>query len=178
MILFRNHFFFDPAYAILRRDRFRDGGGLLVLIKKNLKLIKSESSVNFEAIKCEFSAFGSIVNILFVYKPPSTNNKDFLDFLESFILSTNTNDRFLIIGDLNMDHITGDNRFSEFLDNFNLKTLTDQPTRIGVKNQFNGEINVKLSMIDHIIHQNDLKPTSQIVGCPFSDHKFLLGAFN
>lgn len=84
-----NSFFYDNSYTTLRRDRLRDGGGLLVLIKKNLKILKTEISSEFEAIKCEFSAYGNQVNILFCYKPPSTNNKEFLEFLENFILSIN-----------------------------------------------------------------------------------------
>ena len=105
-----------------------------------------------------------MVNILFTYKPPSLNNKDFLDFLENFVLSVNTNDRYLIIGDLNMDPVIGDPRFSSFLENFNLKTVTNEPTRIGVKLKKSGETAVKLSQIDHIIHRDDQSPRSQVIG--------------
>ena len=77
-----------------------------------------------------------------------------------------------------MDPILGDPRFSSFLENFNLRTVTNEPTRIGVKSNKSGDITVKPSQIDHIIHQDGLDPSSEIIGCPFSDHKFLVASFN
>lgn len=40
-------FFSSSFYTILRRDRLRDGGGIMVLIRKSLKICKSEISKNF-----------------------------------------------------------------------------------------------------------------------------------
>ena len=68
-----------------------------MLIKKKLKIARTEISKNFEGISVNLLSGGKNVNILFTYKPPSVKNKDFLDFVENFILSNNTNDRFLIV---------------------------------------------------------------------------------
>ncbi|RNA26201.1 reverse transcriptase [Brachionus plicatilis] len=120
-------FFSHPNYRNLRRDRLKDGGGVMVLVKKNIRVIKTEISLNFEGIIVALMAKRQQINVLCCYKPPSLRNKDFLDFLEHFIFSINTNDRFLIIGDLNLDPM-----FSNFLENFSLKTVTKDPTRIGI----------------------------------------------
>ena len=42
-------FFSNSNYTILRRDRLRDGGGIMVLLKKSLKICKSEISKNFNS---------------------------------------------------------------------------------------------------------------------------------
>ncbi|CAF1036748.1 unnamed protein product [Brachionus calyciflorus] len=150
----------------------------MVLIKKSLKISRSEISKNFEGISVSLVSEGKNVNILFTYKPPSLKNKDFLEFLENFILSSNTNDRFLIVGDLNMDLSDEDSTFRSFLKNFDIKSVTKEPTRIAIKSNKKGENNVKISKIDYIICQNDLEPNSEVFGCPYSDHKFLVASFD
>lgn len=82
----------------------------MVFVRKNLKVIKMEVSKDFEGISVGISARVALVNILFIYNPPIINNKDFLDFLENLIFTINTNDRFLIVGDLKMDPYMGDPR--------------------------------------------------------------------
>ena len=171
-------FLSDPNYIVLRRDRFRDGGGIIVLIKKNIKIVKTEISKNFEGISVGLFSGGKKVNILFSYKPPSLKNREYLDFVENFILSNNTNDHFLIVGDLNMDPSDEDSYFSSFLKNFNLISVTKEATRIGINSNKKGDTKVKISKIDHIICKDDLDPKSEVFGCPYSDHKFLVASFN
>ena len=159
-------FFEYPKYTIIRRDRLRDGGGIMVLIKKNLKILKTEIFQHFEGILVSLLSKGKNINILFSYKPPTLKDKDFLEFLENYILSINTNEYFLIVGDLNMDHSDADSCFSNFLKNFSIKTVTNEATRIGLRCCKKGETNVKMSKIDHIICQEELDPKSEVFGCP------------
>ncbi|CAF1009409.1 unnamed protein product [Brachionus calyciflorus] len=43
-----------------------------------------------------------------------------------------------------------------------MKSVTKEPTRIGIKSNRKGETNIKLSQIDHIICQDDLDPKSEV----------------
>jgi hypothetical protein len=176
--LIPSSFFTHPSYSVIRRDRLRNGGGILIFVKKNLKVVRSTILKDFEGINVCLASKGKTVNVLFSYKPPSFKNDEYLDLLESFILSVNNNERVLIVGDLNMDPLAGDPRFLSFLNNFSLKTVTDKPTRIGVKSIQNGDTVLKLSRIDHIIYQEGLPVCSDVIGCPYSDHKFLVAAFD
>jgi len=77
-----------------------------------------------------------------------------------------------------LDTSDEDSYFSSFLKNFNLITVTKEATRIGIKSNKKGDTNVKISKLDHIICQDDLEPISEVFGCPYSDHKFLVASFN
>jgi hypothetical protein len=121
------------------------------------------------------------INFLFTYKPPKVKNNEFLCLLENFIFSVNTNEKFFIIGDLNIELLDRD--FKEFLQQFHLKSVTSEPTRIGVKISSSGETRVNLGKIDHILFQvqpdfQEEKAKAEVIGCPFSDHKFLVAAFD
>ncbi|CAF0907881.1 unnamed protein product [Brachionus calyciflorus] len=77
-----------------------------------------------------------------------------------------------------MDPSDEDSYFSLFLKSFNIKSVTKELTRIGIKSGRKGDTNVKITKIDHIIYQDDLDPKSQVFGCPYSGHKFLVASFN
>ena len=64
-----------------------------------------------------------------------------------------------------MDPSDTDSYFSSFLKDFDIKSVTKEPTRIGVRSNKKGETNVKISKLDHIICQNDLDPISEVFGC-------------
>ncbi|RNA15163.1 hypothetical protein BpHYR1_043981 [Brachionus plicatilis] len=101
-------YFSDPYFTIKRKDRARDGGAALFMMRLKLFQLKFKQKM----------------------KPPSLNNLLFLNNLEQFIITSNTNNRLVIVGDLNMVHVDSDTRFLDFLNNYNLRSITYEPTRI------------------------------------------------
>ena len=146
-----NNFFWSEQYRIIRRDKVKNGGGVLVLIKKNIVIVSSQNSTDFEAIALKIKCNESECNVLCCYKSPNQNSKEFLEFIENYLLSINMTDPFFVVGDLNLD-IIRDQPFAEFLDNFNLRTLCSNPTRIRIKNN-NA---VTMSTIDHILTKKNV----------------------
>ena len=83
-----NSFFLSKHYRILRRDRVKNGGGIMVLIKNNIVVISSQIAVEFEAISLKLNCNNTECNVLCVYKPPTQKNSDFLDFLDRYLKAT------------------------------------------------------------------------------------------
>ena len=75
-------FFLNSNYITKRKDRNRVGGGLLVLIKMNLKILNCIFFDNTVAISIELQSNNENIIFLFSYKPLSTDNLLFISFLE------------------------------------------------------------------------------------------------
>ena len=92
-----------PFYSVVRRHRTRNGGGLLIYYKLNIKLSKIEIDARYELISFKLSLKqNSYCSFLMGYRPPNDAQDDFLDNLEMKILSYNLDtDKLFILGDLN-----------------------------------------------------------------------------
>ena len=179
------------AYNIHRRDRDycdsigfgRHGGGLLVYSKKYLKCSISIAR-NFEALKLKLTINKQIINFLACYKSPSIHNKDCIQFLESFISTEDPAEPLFIIGDLNMDTSREkENELNHFIKDNNYTNIVNKPTRIRTcfyKKKPNNKDKIKntsSTLIDVVIHNGLLDTKSDVIGCPFSDHKFVVASF-
>ncbi len=178
----------DPAscyshncYSQLRLDRpeGRGGGGELVFIKKDYKIVTTHTLPDCEAIYFQLRAKQQLINFISAYKTPS--NKDssgYLQNIENQMFLFNNDDPFFLVGDLNLDLLSKDgNVLKEFLISNDLKNFVHSPTRIAtVKKERNGTEIFKTSktLIDVIIHNQEAIKATKVISCPFSDHSFVL----
>ena len=175
-------FFANPNYKIIRHDRNKAGGGIIVFIRQEYKVIKTVLLNNIEAIYYQLLINSTTVNFISCYKAPVINDISFLDSLEDFIYTLNLDDDLVIIGDLNMNLLEERNLNSnliEFLFNNNLKQLVTEPTRICSKYyERSNNFSCSKSLIDVVIHNNNLVQDTQSIHCPFSDHNFIVGTLD
>lgn len=155
------------------------GGGILVYIRNGYTIIKQKTLDNIEAIYFQIKVKNNVINFISCYKAPNINDIIFLDELEDFIFTLNLDSDLIMLGDLNMNLLEEkecNNNLLEFLFNNNLKQFVTEPTRICTKyyERLNEYI-TSTSLIDVIIHNNELIKDVKNIGCPFSDHHFILG---
>ena len=97
--------FENTFYHMLRRDRPKNGGGgIMVFIKKSLKIKKVKIDKDFEIISLIFSPNkNKDVSLISCYRPPHLENEDpFLLKLEKIVIEMTTiSSETIILGDLN-----------------------------------------------------------------------------
>ena len=76
-------FFRHPNYNSTRRDRNGNGGGVLIFIKNNYIVTKTEIGLDFETIFAQLKIENSLYNFISGYKPPSESDKLFVEHLEN-----------------------------------------------------------------------------------------------
>jgi len=122
--------FLHNDYDLIRRDRTASGGGIMIYVKKCYKIIEQVASTDFELIYFKIIINGISYKFISAYKPPDVGDNDFIEHLDTFIHSNNSNSNWFIIGDLNCDLLSdkGD-RLKEFLNNNGFKNFVNAPTR-------------------------------------------------
>ena len=70
-----------PEYQSIRRDSesINIGGGVLALVRKDLKIIKTTNLNKIEAIYLQVMISKQIFNIIACYKPPNQDDEYFLN---------------------------------------------------------------------------------------------------
>ena len=119
-----------------------------------------------------------MVNFLSSYKSPSTKDSEYLAKLEDFILTLDPAEPIFIIGDLNMDLRSDEGiELKNFLINNDLKNFVNTHTRIErrfyIKRQ---KWIVSKTLIDVVIHNQNKIIETAVIGCPFSDHCFVISS--
>ena len=67
----------------------------------------------------------------------------------------------------------------EFMSLMNLTNNVDEPTRIAFyKNKVNKTVRTTKTNIDNVITNGDYVKSTQVLGCPFSDHMFVIAKLN
>jgi hypothetical protein len=188
-----NSFYQNNYYDIIRRDRYfnedligKKGGGIVIFIKKHYK-IKFIKSLDMEFINLNLTIGALSFNFISAYKSPKTNNFQFLDALEKYMLSIDLNQPLFIIGDLNLDLLKDKNGcysnkngelLQQFIDNYNLINFINSPTRSATyKSKKDNSVRITNTLIDVLLHNSNLIDSTVVVDCPFSDHKFILASF-
>jgi len=170
-------FIIHNNYKLIRRDRElggRHGGGVLIAIRKEYRIISTFKHSDIELIHIIFSNGQHQCNLINCYRPP--NNKmqidDFIRHLENFLLSIDLSIPLFITGDLNFNLLSpiSGKPLSTFMDNYSFKNFVNKPTRVHNNN--------KDTLIDVILHNSDMVRETDIIGCPFSDHKLVIAALN
>ena len=137
-----------PGYhEPLRRDRNRNGGGVLVYIAQNLIFCQKEhlQSDNFEHIWVDLRIRNDTFAINALYRPPNETNESHIKFLNTASdilqkLSNYNSSQKLIASDLNfgncyckfptLEHKPLDSAASDLFSSFGFIQLIDIPTRI------------------------------------------------
>jgi hypothetical protein len=183
------NYFSHPSFNLLRRDKTRREGGLVVLINKNLKIIDrnlgSYSKLNLEFIYFKLLINNKRINFVVCYKPPHQNDREFLDELEELLFGFDLTENLVVIGDLNLDLLPGnENRnLVGFLNEYNLENHVRGPTHSTCR-YFKelDRIIVSESMIDLVLHNGNLIDNVKCIDCPFSPslsgHKFVVANFS
>ena len=101
---------------------------------------------------------------------------DFCNDLEDLIYSFKCTDPMIIVGDLNMDLLVkNNNQLEKFIKNNNLCNYVNEPTRNAtVYHEKEFKISTSSTLIDVVIHNNDLINNCNVIDCPFSDHRFVM----
>ena len=67
----------------------------------------------------------------------------------------------------------------DFLTNHQLNNFITEPTRVRTKFMTNSNSEKNSStLIDVLVHNKNLVTDTRVIDCPFSDHKFIVGAIN
>ena len=171
-------------YSLYRRDRnFHSGlgfgshgGGLIVYIKKNL-VHKVEICNNVEALHLTVVIRNTNAHFLICYKSPRLDNAEYLEFLDQAISCFDPNDPLFVIGDLNMDLNSEIGLpLTEFMRDLSLSNSVTSSTRIQTRSYANNRTSTSSTLLDVILHNQNLISSTIVSDCPFSDHKFVSAA--
>lgn len=153
-------------YSILRRDRLKGGGGIIIFYKNCYKISSILIDDNFETISFTLEINKLKYHFISSYNPHFENRLEHIEHLSSLLLKLRSDVRIVLVGDFNQDLLSwrGDD-FISFINDFNFSNLVEKPTH----NQQNS-----LSMIDLLCVNNlDLCERVDILDCPFSNHFFI-----
>ena len=95
-----------PDFFLIRRNRTMSGGGILIYIRKSYKILDLFISTEFELISFKLKIGKVFKNFIFSYKPPSTKDDEFLEYLDTRVKAMDMNNELFIGGDLNMDWLS------------------------------------------------------------------------
>ena len=175
-----NSWYINKKYKCYRLDRDdKGGGGELVFLKKEY-IVKKIEYTDFETIYFQLFVDSQLINMLLSYKSPSTDNNAYLEKLENFLLLLDPREPLFIFGDLNMDLRSSKGiDLLNFLIRNDLKNFVNEHTRVcrsyyKEKKKFQ----TSKSLIDVCISNQNKVTDIKVIGCPFSDHKFLVAALD
>lgn len=150
----------------------KKGGGAAIFIKNCIHFQILDTS-NFCEEGC-LEAAGIVIKInnenytiICIYRPPTSNVNIFLNKLSELVDSLNLKSNCVLMGDFNIDVLVqSDHKFKllNFLNEFNLKYLVNQPTRVTQFSQ---------SSLDNIIINNKLflkNVKTKVIVTSVSDH--------
>jgi transcription elongation factor Elf1 len=172
------HSFYKPVnYNIIRRDRTRYGGGVMVLYKKSINLISSYCLDYLEIIHLKLNLNSIETNFLCCYNPNYNQRIEFISRLETYLFGIDLSSPIFIIGDLNID-LQSNSKTSEinvFSKILGFHNEVKQPTRSVMRRSRKNHSSFIdcSSLIDVVLHNSDLECSTSLIGCPFSDHKFV-----
>ena len=182
-------FFVNNKYKMVRRDRTGRGGGILILLRNEYTLVSCVSDPIYELLTLQVTVDHQNCNFVCCYKSLSINTDKFINYLDSHLLSIDLSKPLFIIGDLNFDLLTDSGRpLQGLMENYDLNNAVQKPTRIAhrIKNRENkkllkshGTAHTKTyssTLLDVILHNGDTIAYSDVIGCPFSDHKFVVAS--
>lgn len=127
-----------PNYVIIRKDRQTRGGGVAILLKKELSFEILPEVIGVEAIFCKLLFTSRPVFVGCVYRSPSSD-KDSLQALHTYMHRYVLGARLILLGDFNLPDINWrtmqhnsacTDALIDIMLTFNLSQIVKQPTRI------------------------------------------------
>ena len=176
-------------YTLHRRDRNfssgaefgRHGGGLLIFIRKFF-IHSVELCNKFESMHLCVTHHNRTTHFIVCYKSPGINNNEFLEFLDLKVSDINPDDPLFIIGDLNMDLNSHHGKLlQDFMADFVLTNFVKESTRVQSRlsrKNSSSRFCESSTLLDVILHNDILITETLVVGCPFSDHKFVAASIS
>ena len=157
-------------YNLFRCDRITRGGGLCIFIKNPLKALLIDSTNTIEQLWLNINTKNESIAFGVVYKPPSMENKLFLDQFEGTLSLLFTKyDEVMCTGDFNINILDIENvhvnNLLSVLEQFNLRQIIEEPTRITES---------KSTLIDLVIVTNEERIVEKaVLDCDISDHQMV-----
>lgn len=93
-----------PNYTIIRKDRATRGGGVAIMIKKDIAFTVLPEIEQVEAVFCKLLFGSRPIVVGCVYRSPTTNC-DVMETLYSYMQSHVHGGRLILVGDLNLPDI-------------------------------------------------------------------------
>lgn len=157
-----------PGYSVFRKDRSSRGGGLCIYIKTEMNAKKvqfEQADTGWEHIWISFKLNNYDFICGTLYRPPR-NNILIADLEDCLAAVFPKSDKIIVLGDININLInktsTECKTFNGLLEQFNLKQIVNEPTRITDTTQ---------SLIDVICINKDITVNNcDIVDLDISDH--------
>ena len=161
-----DNFLVFPGYGVSRRDRpgrgARRGGGVCVLHRDNFWVERLSVPSEGSALESLWLSVCSVTTVIIgvIYRPPSASVGVVLDDFQSQLAHVCATDKPLyVLGDVNFDWGHPNRpcvrRYSQMLDDVNVKQLVRQPTRP-----------VSGTLLDHVIvRASDTVTTTRVVPC-------------
>ena len=125
-----------PGYSILRLDRNRHGGGILLMVKDSLSFTCILSGPhNMELVFLSISLPSSKKLCLGVFYRPPSSTSALIDLLTDTVALVNPAgySRFLLLGDFNINMLkssSNSTRLTNLMSGFNLALAVSEPTHV------------------------------------------------
>ena len=122
----------NSRYDLFRRDRTRHGGGIIVYVKKGLKIKSISVDKDAEIISLNLNVSNETdIGVIACYRPESINSELFYDKLEQHTLElVNRSTNILVIGDLNTNMFESQTSpLSEFMSSYGFENTIRSGTR-------------------------------------------------
>lgn len=122
------------GYTIFRGDRETRGGGVMLLIDNRYEshFINSSTCPSIEYIHVNVKRpFTKPLDVVCLYRPPSSSICDFIEALRTLVLSIST--QLIVMGDINIDTSSINRNRTEFrrlLKELGLVQINNKPTRL------------------------------------------------
>ena len=122
-----------PNFKQMRMDStmVRSHRGLLAYLKKDEKcFVTTKQSPYQEICQCDIPYRDTVLSVLGIYRPPTTNIQKFKEELFQYITACNLQSPKVIVGDFNINVKTDVNHsfVREMQQKFNLKQFIQEPT--------------------------------------------------
>lgn len=127
-----------PNYAIVRKDRPSRGGGVAILIKRDIPFIALPEVIGVEAVFCKLLYAPRPIFVGCVYRSPSSD-RDTLQSLYAYMHQHVLGAKLVLLGDFNLPdinwqtmqhHSACSDILIDTMLTFNLSQIVTQPTRV------------------------------------------------
>lgn len=163
------------GFKIFRLDRDSRGGGVMLLIRNkfNAVLENTLSNASIELLHVSISFPNSAdLNIVSIYRPPSSSSVDFISSFDRFLSNINYVDsQFILMGDFNINSlnrsVSGFRHYNRLIKSYGFTILNSEPTRVTLNTS---------TCLDHVLCNALARPfidKINTVPCHISDHDLL-----
>ena len=139
----------------------RNGGGLALIAKQDLKVKREEHRITaeLEYVKWKVTSSNSFLNILGIYRPPDSSIPQFLDIFTELLVD-------IVTGNMNLVVLADFNIHVNKIDDPNAGIFLDTMTALGMKQHVRGPTHRSGNFLDLIFTEEMSK--TKAIGCSHS----------